>query len=151
MTSRPDDEALKRSSHILIVDDNLLDARATRRALRNLAKPSEVHHLADGGDALAYLIDESGTHGTPDLLLLDLNLPGLRGLEILRWVTTDQSIPYVPVMILTTSDRRADIEAAYRLGARAYLLKPAEIDGWDEIIVTIDELLASKGAEEQSR
>lgn len=146
MTTGSDRLTPERSSRILIVDDNLLDAKATRRALRDLARPTEVHHLTDGADALAYLIDESGIHEVPDLLLLDLNLPGLRGLEVLRAVMTDVAIPEIPVMILTTSDHESDIQSAFQLGARGYVLKPAEINGWDEIINTIDNLLAAKRA-----
>lgn len=143
MTARVDNEASQPKSHILIVDDNLIDARATRRALQNLAAPTEVHHLTDGGEALAYLINEPGTHETPDLVLLDLNLPGLQGLEILRWMMTDPSLPRIPVMVLSTSDHESDIQAAHRLGARGYFQKPLEINGWGEIIGTIDQLIAA--------
>lgn len=132
--SQPDD--------ILIVDDNLLDARATIRATTKLVHPAVAHHRTDGASALEFMMDPSLENPRPDLVLLDLNLPGINGLDVLRWMATDQHVGDVPVVILTTSDHQYDIDRATEFGATDYLTKPFDLDGWGPILPRLDHLLA---------
>lgn len=135
--------SIAQQSHILLVDDNLLDARATMRATTKLERPSTVHHLTDGAAALSYLLDRPEAMRVPDLVLLDLNLPGISGLEVLRWMMSDSFVEDIPAAILTTSNHEMDIRRAGELGAAAYLVKPLELDGWSDVIATLDRLLAA--------
>ena len=123
-------EKVSRSMHILLVEDNPADVELTRQCFRESRIPNEVHAALDGDTALAFLrhdgeFDESPR---PDLVLLDLNLPGIDGREILTAIKSDPDLQTIPVVILTTSDAEDDILEAYRLQANSYLRKPVNLD-----------------------
>lgn len=129
--------------NILVVDDNVLDARATIRAMAMLEREIVPHHLADGAAALAFLMEPGVDNPRPDLVLLDLNLPGIHGLDVLRWMSSDPEISDVPVAILTTSDHQTDISRASTFGADAYFTKPFDLDGWAPILPRLEKLIDS--------
>ena len=124
--------------HILLVEDNELDARATLRAAARLKIRNTIDHVTDGTSALEYLKDDTDARPLPDLILLDLDLPGISGLDLLAEVKGDPSLASIPVVILTTSDRHADIVGAYDSGASAYVSKPVALDGWIDVVQQID-------------
>lgn len=124
--------------HILLVEDNELDARATLRAAARLKIRNTIDHVTDGTSALEYLKDDTDERPLPDLILLDLDLPGISGLDLLAEVKGDPSLASIPVVILTTSDRHADIVGAYDSGASAYVSKPVALDGWIDVVQQID-------------
>lgn len=111
--------------HILLAEDNpdhaFLAKRALRQAHPDLRDDMTVFVAADGAEALDYLRE-----ATPDLLLLDLKMPGVGGLDVLRAMQGDARLSQIPVVVLTTSTSTHDAEAAYRLGASAYLVKPLQ-------------------------
>ncbi|HVN77039.1 MAG TPA: response regulator [Thermoanaerobaculaceae bacterium] len=118
---------------ILVVEDNPTDAELTLRALRraNLANPVTV--VEDGEEALDYLFG-MGKHstrpdgGTPRVVLLDLKLPKLSGLDVLRRIRADGRLRGVPVVVVTSSREEPDVKEAYRLGVNSYIVKPVEFE-----------------------
>jgi two-component system, chemotaxis family, response regulator Rcp1 len=125
---------------ILLIEDHPGDARLTQEAFADCARPIRLHHAWDGEEALEFLRRE-GRHRSdprPSLILLDLKLPGLSGHETLALIKGDPKLRAIPVIVLTTSDREADILATYRLGANCHLQKPAEWDAFQSLISTMD-------------
>jgi two-component system, response regulator len=118
-----------RDKTILLVEDNPDDELLTLRALRKQNAPSEVVVARDGVEALDYLF-ATGSHAgrdpeaTPQLVLLDLKLPKVDGLEVLRRMRSDERTRLVPVVILTSSREQQDILDGYGLGANSYVRKP---------------------------
>lgn len=129
-------------TRILLVEDNAIDARVTLLALEGLADPHEVEHLTDGSQALPALERASDAGLTHDLILLDLNASGVRGLDVLQAITTNELYRHIPVVILSTSDYQPDIDAAVQNDARAYFVKPPSRDGWTEILAELDAIVA---------
>lgn len=128
---------------ILLVEDNPLDARAAVRAARKLQFAASVLVVTDGQAALDHLRAEPVDRIRIGLVLLDLNLPGKDGHDVLSEIRADPALRTTPVVILTTSSDEADIEGAYRLGANAYVTKPAHIDDWIRVVSTIREFWLS--------
>jgi two-component system, chemotaxis family, response regulator Rcp1 len=112
--------------NILLVEDNPADMRLVREALAEGAVRAQLHWVASGEAALAFLRrqGEFADKPTPDLVLLDLNLPGLHGHEVLREIKSDPALLSIPVLILTSSSARRDVIEAYGAHANAYLVKP---------------------------
>jgi CheY-like chemotaxis protein len=109
---------------ILLVEDSPADVRLTREALADAAEATELHVAPDGDAALSFLRQEGGPR--PDLVLLDLNLPGKDGRELLAELRADANLHPIPVVVLTTSGAEEDIQRAYDLAATAYVTKPVE-------------------------
>lgn len=112
--------------NIVLVEDNPDDVTLTLRALRKGEIASDVTVLRDGAEALDHLLDPDLR--PPDLVLLDINLPRLDGLEVLRRLRRDERTALLPVVVLTTSQEQQDIVASYRLGANSYIRKPVDFD-----------------------
>ncbi len=115
-----------RPIEILLVEDNLGDARLTQEALRDSRVLNSLNHVKDGVEALAYLRQERAYADVarPDLILLDLNLPRMDGRELLAIVKEDAALQRIPVVVLTTSQAEEDILRSYELRANAYVTKP---------------------------
>ncbi|HEU0131122.1 MAG TPA: response regulator [Mycobacteriales bacterium] len=118
-----------RAVRILLVEDNPGDVRLTREALRRGRVANTLDVVGDGDAALAYLRREGAYAGSerPDLVLLDLNLPGLDGRDVLAEVKKDESLRRLPIIVLTTSAAERDIGRSYDLGANCYVTKPVEL------------------------
>jgi two-component system response regulator len=122
---------------ILLVEDNPDDEVLTVRALRKNKIRNEVVIARDGADALDYLF-ATGPHARPDslerprLVLLDLKLPKIDGLEVLRRIRADERTRTLPVVILTSSKEQEDVTKSYRLGCNSYLRKPVDFDQFVE-------------------
>jgi len=118
---------------ILVVEDNPTDAELTLRALRRAKLANPITVVEDGAEALEYLFGV-GKHagrpseGTPRVVLLDLKLPKLSGLEVLRRIRGDERTSQVPVVIVTSSREEPDVKEAYRLGVNSYIVKPVEFE-----------------------
>lgn len=118
-------------NRILLVEDNPDDAELTVRAFRRSNLANELDVVRDGAEALAYLFGE-GEYATRDLrdqpqvVLLDLKLPKVSGIEVLRRIRNNPRTALVPVVILTSSDEEEDVLQSYRLGANSYLRKPVD-------------------------
>jgi chemotaxis family two-component system response regulator Rcp1 len=124
--------------HILLIEDNRADAKIIERALRDGHLAHRLTVIQDGRGALDYLFalrdDSVPTESEPDLILLDLNLPGLDGCQVLKEIKRDPYLRLIPVVILTTSNREEDILETYRAGANTYIPKPAEYPCYRELV-----------------
>ena len=129
--------------NILLVEDNPLDARSTIRAARKLELGHSVEVVTNGQAALDRLRLDRAAGDPFGLVLLDLNLPGKDGHDVLAEIRADTEIQTTPVVILTSSVERADVDAAYRRGANAYLNKPTGLDGWLQVVTAIREFWLS--------
>jgi CheY-like chemotaxis protein len=123
---------------ILLIEDNPMDEDLTRRAFarRKVINPIEV--ARDGERALEYLDRWQAGNPLPVVILLDINLPKVNGLEILRQYKASPYVQKVPVIILTTSAEDRDIEVAYKLGANSYIVKPVDFEKFLEVAAQID-------------
>lgn len=121
--------------HILLVEDNPADVELTRQCFLESRIPNEIHAASNGDSALAFLrrSEPFTAAPRPDLVLLDLNLPGIDGREILAAIKRDPDLQTIPVVVLTTSDADNDILEAYRLQANSYLRKPVDLDEFIEL------------------
>ena len=124
---------------ILLVEDNPDDEALTLRALKKSNVVNEVVVARDGVEALDYLFG-TGAHegrdtgGMPQVVLLDLKLPRVDGLEVLRRMRADERTRLLPVVVLTTSNEQRDIVESYRLGANSYILKPVDFVQFAEAV-----------------
>ena len=124
---------------ILLVDDNTSDVELTKRALEKRHISNELLVAEDGKQALDYLFAEGAHAGRdatdlPTLVLLDLKLPKLDGLEVLRRIRADPRTKRLPVVILTSSNEEQDLAAGYDLGANSYIRKPVDFAKFAEAI-----------------
>lgn len=120
-----------RSLEILLVEDNLGDIRILTEALKEVGWTGQVEVVRDGSEALEYL-RRQGRHKNarrPDLVLLDLNLPRMDGLEVLAQIKPDSSLRPIPVVMLSSSDNDQDVTTAYELHANSYVVKPPDFNG----------------------
>lgn len=115
---------------ILLVEDNPGDARLTREALTAGGEHNTLHDVRDGEQALAFLRREGRFESapTPDLILLDLNLPRRRGHEVLEDMKRDPSLKHIPVVVLTSSEADEDVLGSYRLHANCFIKKPRDLE-----------------------
>jgi two-component system, chemotaxis family, response regulator Rcp1 len=129
---------------ILLVEDNLAEARLTEEAVNQGHVRSRIHHVRDGVAALAFLNHKSpyANAPTPDVILLDLNMPGKGGKEVLAEIKADPWLRLLPVVMLTTSQADQDILHTYKLGVNCFIVKPAELDKFMDIIRVIEEFFA---------
>lgn len=131
----PSVEPSPRPMQILLIEDNPADVELTRQCFRESRIPNEVH-AAHNADAAFAFLGQAGPFANaprPDLVLLDLNLPGVDGREILGTIKGDPELQMIPVVVLTTSDADADVREAYRLQANSYLRKPVDLDEFIEL------------------
>ena len=119
---------------ILLVEDSPEDFEATRRALQRSGVENPIHLCTDGDDALDFLY-RRGRHADPPaprpgIILLDLNLPGTDGREVLEEIKRDDTLKQIPVVVLTTSNDERDVAACYLAGANSYVQKPVDFEGF---------------------
>ncbi len=123
---------------ILLVEDNRGHARLIEKNLRRLNITNNIITVEDGRQALDYLFDEGeyagGEHGSPLLVLLDLNLPVLDGYQVLRSMKGDERTRRIPVIILTTTDDSREVSRCYELGCNVYITKPVDYHQFSEAI-----------------
>ncbi len=128
---------------ILLVEDDIVDVKTVRRAFKENKIVNELHVVGNGEEALAYLRNEgsyadAGQHPRPGLVLLDLNMPVMSGIEFLRLAKADPSLRSIPVVVLTTSKMENDRVQSYDLGVAGYIIKPVEFDKFVEAVRTLD-------------
>lgn len=124
---------------ILLVEDNPNDAEMTMRSLRKNYVANKIYHVEDGVEALDFLFargnhSERGISPQPKVILLDLKLPRVNGLEVLREIKQNKSTQNIPVVILTSSREESDIVESYNLGVNSYIVKPVDFDKFVESI-----------------
>lgn len=124
---------------ILLVEDNPQEAELTIRALKTRTLANHVVHVQDGQQALDFLFGTGSYAGSaayelPKVVLLDLKLPKLDGIEVLRQMRADKRTRLVPVVVLTSSRQDRDVIEAYQLGANSYIVKPVDFENFLEVI-----------------
>jgi two-component system response regulator len=112
---------------ILLVEDNHEDAELTIRALKKYNLANNLLHLQDGEEALNFLFS-SNINAVPKIILLDIKMPKIDGIEVLRKIKNDPYRKIIPVVVLTSSKEERDIIESYKLGVNAYIVKPVEFD-----------------------
>lgn len=127
---------------ILLVEDNAGDAEMTLRALRKHNLGNQVHWVRDGAEALDFLFSTGAYAGramsrAPRLILLDIHMPKVDGIEVLRLVKADERLRMIPVVVMTSSNEESDVIASYRLGVNSYIVKPIEFGVFAEIVARI--------------
>lgn len=124
---------------ILLVEDNPAHAEMTIRGLKSSMLENEIYHVEDGQEALDYLygreaFSDRKTYPFPQIILLDLRLPKVDGLEVLRQIKGDTKLNVIPVIILTTSNAEVDTTEAYKYHANSYLVKPVDGEAFNKLI-----------------
>lgn len=135
-------DVMTKTHTILLVEDNPADVKITQRAVREGKLPVDMVIARDGEEALDYLLQRGvhadGTHWRPaKLVLLDINLPRMSGLEVLRHLRATPQVQAVPIVVLTTSRRVEDIQLMYAAGANTYIEKPRDFHRFVEVLRTI--------------
>lgn len=122
--------------HILIAEDTPTDAEMTIRALKKVGLVNNITWVKDGQEALDYIFctgDYVGrTDADPTLILLDLKMPKVNGIEVLKYIKTNAATKIIPVIMLTSSAEEPDIVRCYELGVNSYIVKPVESDKFFE-------------------
>ncbi|MCM2580114.1 response regulator [Streptomyces meridianus] len=134
-----------RPIEVLLVEDDPGDELMTREAFEDNKIGNTLHVVRDGMEALDFLYrrGEYAEAPTPDLVLLDLNLPKYDGRQVLERIKSDPDLSHVPVVVLTTSSAEEDILRSYKLHANAYVTKPVDLDQFIAAIRQIDEFFVT--------
>lgn len=129
---------MNRLRPILLVDDNEMDVDLTLRAFKraNLTNPVEV--ARDGAEALAWIPRWEAGEPTPLVILLDINMPRVGGLEVVQKLKAHPTLRVIPVVMLTTSSVTPDVQAAYLNGANSYIVKPVDFDKFTQVATQIE-------------
>ena len=133
--------AVTRPLEVLLAEDREDDALLTREAFRRSGRPVNVHHVENGLECLAFLRkeDRHAQAPTPDLVLLDLNMPLMGGREVLAAIVAEERLKHLPVVVLTTSDADADVLDMYRMRCSSYVTKPVDFDRFLKVISVLAE------------
>jgi CheY-like chemotaxis protein len=130
---------------VLLVEDDPGDILMTQEAFSDHKVHNRLHVVSDGVEAMSFLRKE-GSYAdvpTPDLILLDLNLPKMDGREVLAAIKEDEKLRAIPVVILTTSEAEEDVLRSYSLHANAYVTKPVDFERFIEVVKRIDDFFVS--------
>lgn len=123
---------------ILLVEDNPVDMDLTLRAFARHKLTNPVHVARDGEEALAWIPRWEAGEPLPAVILLDLKLPRVDGLEVLRQIKSHPRLAVIPVVVLTSSSEDRDMQTAYKLGANSYIVKPVNFDKFMEVAAQIE-------------
>ena len=139
------DEPQVKVIDVLLVEDDPGDVLMTQEAFTDYKIGNNLHVVNNGVDALAFLRKEGdyAEAPTPDLILLDLNLPRMDGREVLAAVKEDDALRRIPVVVLTTSEAEEDVLRSYSLHANAYVTKPVDFERFIDVVRRIDEFFVT--------
>ena len=134
----------QRAVNIVMIEDDEGHARLIEKNIRRAGIYNQIRHFTDGATALDYLYnDPTGpTHNGPSLILLDLNLPDMSGIDILAKVKGDEKLKLAPVVVLTTTDDKVEIQRCYDLGCNVYITKPVNYENFADAIRQLGLFLA---------
>ncbi len=129
---------------ILLVEDSPEDFEMTVRSLKKAGLKNPIHHCCDGDDAMDYLYHRGAYADAmdarlPGIILLDLNMPGTDGREVLDEVKNDEKLNHIPVIVLTTSGDDRDVQDSYGMGANSYIQKPLNFEGFMKAMTRLNE------------
>jgi CheY-like chemotaxis protein len=130
-------------AHILLVEDNLMDVELTLDAFREAKLSNKIHVVLTGQDALDYIFGrgqytDRSAYPVPNLILLDINLPGIDGLDVLRQIKSTPIIKRLPVVMLTSSKEEGDRALSYDNGANSYIVKPVSFSVFLDVVKQIN-------------
>ncbi len=131
-------KAHETACNILLVEDNPMDVDLTQRAFARRKLINTLQVARDGEEVLAHLTHWEAGEPVPVMILLDLKLPKISGLEVLRRIKTHPQFRLIPIIVLTTSSEEQDIQTAYQLGANSYVVKPVDFDQFTEVTRQIE-------------
>jgi CheY-like chemotaxis protein len=120
---------------IMLIEDDSVDAMTVKRAMRELRITNSMIHCLNGEEGLKYLTDPETEK--PFVILLDLNMPKMSGIEFLKAVKTYAELKLIPVVVLTTSKEKQDVHGSFELGAAGYMIKPVDYVKFVEVINTV--------------
>ena len=128
-----------RLAELLLVDDNDNDVELTRIAFQQARFAANMHHVENGEECMAFLRREGkyADAPTPDIILLDLNMPRMDGREVLEAISADDDLKHLPVIVLTTSEADEDILMAYRLRCSSFIVKPVGFENFAKAVQVI--------------
>lgn len=129
-----------RPAEILLVDDSSIDFKLTSKAFERERLIVNLHHVENGEECLAFLRKQGKYSGvpTPDLILLDINMPVMDGHEVLAELVQDENLKHLPVVILTSSEDERDVLMMYKLRCNAYLTKPVDALRFQEVVKLVN-------------
>ncbi|PQJ77842.1 response regulator [Polaribacter porphyrae] len=125
---------MEKSLKVLLVEDNLIEIMKMKRTISLLKSKHTIHEAKNGEEALQFLEDKSNL---PDIILLDLNMPKISGIEFLKILKADDDLKHIPTIILTTSSNQKDLLECYRTGMSGYVLKPLKYEDYVKKIETV--------------
>ncbi len=130
------------SVDIILIEDNSDDAELTIRALKKNKIPCNIVHLKDGAEALEFIFCtgkflKRNIDSKPKVILLDLNMPKVSGIDVLRRIKSDMRTRAIPVIVLTSSRESPDVQTCYQLGANSYIVKPVGYENFTEAITEL--------------
>lgn len=125
---------MKKKLKILLIEDDMIEVMKVNRTISSLKLPHEVIEVGNGEEALDYLKSENSL---PDIILLDLNMPKMNGVEFLNILRSDQVLKYLPTIILTTSSNQKDILECYKAGVAGYIVKPLKYEDYVEKLTNL--------------
>lgn len=130
----------QRPAQVLLVEDNVGDAMLTKRAFKSAKISNQLTVAKNGEEAIAILLKEGAysTAETPDLILLDLNLPQMSGQDVLNFIKSNEDLRHIPVLVLSSSKAEQDVIKSYNLHANGYVIKPISIDNFTEVVQKIE-------------
>jgi CheY-like chemotaxis protein len=133
--------AYREENPILLVEDNPDDVLITKRAWKKGNIKNKLLVVNNGEEALRFLRKEKDYEdaSTPCLILLDLNMPKINGFEVIEIIKSDDLLKWIPIIVLTSSDRTQDIEKAYNLGCNSYIVKPMNFENFIQAILVIEQ------------
>lgn len=126
------------TKHMLLVEDDCVDARMVHRTCDELDLQCRLTHVRNGEEALQFL-DSTVIANRPDIILLDINMPRMNGIEFLEIIKSHEKFRYIPVVVLTTSNERQDKEAVFKHSVAGYMVKPVEHERFVEVMHTISQ------------
>jgi len=127
---------------ILLVEDNPHDAEMTVRALRKVNLANRLIHVKDGAEALDFIFARGryagrGMENKPRVILLDIKMPKIDGIEVLRQIKSNEATKTIPVVIMTSSKEEQDIITSYNLGVNSYVVKPVDFEGFAKAVAEL--------------
>lgn len=127
---------------IILIEDDMGDAELTIRALKKNKMVNNLVHLKDGKEAIDFLFATGQYKGNeqvkhPRLILLDLKMPGMSGIDVLKKIKSDVLTKHLPVVVLTSSKEHPDVKECYRLGVNSYIVKPVEFENFSKAVTQI--------------
>jgi CheY-like chemotaxis protein len=141
---------------VLSVDDNDVDGALLERAFKRTSIPARLYRVSEGPQAMAYLAGDGiyrdrDNYPLPDLVLLDLAMPKMSGVEVLKWIRGQNVVKKTRVLIFTSSEKPEDVKAANEIGADGYLLKPTKFDDLKKLVKQIHEEWLAKKKEKPAK